>query len=336
MGRKVRLIIVGVFVLILAGLAFYNNQEKSKYSVLNNIATPLLQSLPEFSAVDIFGDKISTANLQGKNVFIQFIDLKSDSQIESLKRVCRSFKKDELTIIVFVKDSESHVFGKFMDEIRFAVGDIYIITKNHEQHKRTLNASSCCEDFYLFDNSGNLIVKDSIWRLHEIEAINVLTKFINNERFSVLKFIKPGQYIKDIDGLNQISEIIENEKEYDYFVISMFTDVCGNCLTGEIINELKKKNDLYHDSIYFLILLSDDFSTADINNLKEIIKIKIPVRRAKGELLGKWKKLREEYGMILVNNIVFLINKDREIVDVMIKNRWQEFFIKMDSIVEDG
>ena len=87
MGRKVRLIIVGVFVLILASLAFYNNQEKSKYSVPNNIATPLLQSLPEFIAVDVFGNTISTSNLEEKNVFIQFVDLKSDTQIEALKNL---------------------------------------------------------------------------------------------------------------------------------------------------------------------------------------------------------------------------------------------------------
>lgn len=132
MGSRIRLLIAGVFVLILAALAFYNNQEKSKYTVPNNAATPPLQSLPEFSAVDIFGDKISTANLSGKNVFIQFIDPKSTSQIKSLNTIYRKYKEKGLSFIVFVKDSEQRIVERFINQIRFASANIVVITEKYK------------------------------------------------------------------------------------------------------------------------------------------------------------------------------------------------------------
>ena len=114
----------------------------------------------------------------------------------------------------------------------------------------------------------------------------------------------------------------------------MFTDVCRDCLSGGLINELKKKSKLYHNSTLFLVILSDDFSTTDMANFKEITKIDIPILKAEGELKKKWNALKKEYGIFQLNNIVFLMNRNGKILNVMERNLWQEYFINVTSLIE--
>ena len=145
MGKAIKFSIVGIILLALAALALFNNQNKitkdegfvtnKEDYISNNIASIKQFSLPEFSSTDIFGKTINTSLLKGKKAFIQFINPKSESQIEVLKRVCQGFKDEESTITVFIKDSEGHMFERFMDEIRFALGDISIITENYDKYK---------------------------------------------------------------------------------------------------------------------------------------------------------------------------------------------------------
>ena len=326
MGSRIRLLIAGVFVLILAALAFYNNQEKVKYTVPNNAATPPLQSLPEFSAVDIFGDKISTANIKGKNVFIQFIDPKSESQNESLKRIYRDFKNEKLIIMVFLKDSNSHIFDRFMDEMRFAFGNITIITEKYEDYKKTFNAPSCCEKFYLFNESGNLIASGLNWRLYTSETLGLFGNMEIRKKFSILNFIKPGENINNISWFTQVVEIIRKDSKYNNYIISMFNELCNTCLNGQIINNLMKSYEENHGSSYYLIMLSDNFSENDINNFKKFLKIRFPVVIAEESLSAKWYQLAEEFGKSKLNNLVFFINRNGDILSLMDPHNQDDFF----------
>lgn len=336
MGKTIKFSIVGIILLALAALALFNNQNKitkDEGSVINkedyisnNIASIKQFSLPEFSSTDIFGKTVNTSLIKGKKAFIQFIDPKSENQIEALKKFYQEYKDEEITITIYVKDSESHIFDRFMDEIRFALGDIFIITENYEAHKKIFRSPSCCETFYLFDQSGNFVLADLNWKLLINSTKTLQEKLISNKKSSVLDFINPGENIKDLQGFKHIYEITEKEREYDYFIISMFTNICMGCPSGWIVNELKKLHELFGHSMYFLIILSDDFNENDIDNLKTILKIKLPVIKADEILLKKWNQLNTELGKSRPNNIVFLLNKKGQILIVMKPPQQKEFF----------
>jgi len=157
LGNTIKFSIVGIILLALAALAFFNNQNKitkdegfvinKEDYISNNIVSIKQFSLPEFSSTDIFGKTVNTSLLKGKKAFIQFIDPKSENQIEALKKFYQEYKDEEITITVYVKDSESHIFDRFMDEIRFALGDVFIITENYEAHKKIFRSPSYCKTF---------------------------------------------------------------------------------------------------------------------------------------------------------------------------------------------
>jgi len=85
-------------------------------------------SYPEFSAVDILGNKINPSTLKGRNVFIQFINPKLREQVNLLKRIYFEFNEQELSIVIFTKD-----FKTLKKEIRYAFGSIFVITKGYEK-----------------------------------------------------------------------------------------------------------------------------------------------------------------------------------------------------------
>ena len=335
MQKRVKFISAGIFFLIIGALGFHNNQKKIKgYEkfvsqreefISNNIASDKQFSLPEFSSVDIFGNKIDSSSLKGKKTFIQFIDPNSESQRKTLKKVYQNTKNDNLTIMAIVKDSESHMFDIFMDEMRFAIGDIYIVTKDYEKHKEIFNASPCCETFHLFDKSGNLVLTDISWKLLKIKTGTLLER-LNNKELTVLSYIKSGKNIKELEGFEQIFRLIEKNEKNKNFIISMFTNICIDCPSGNLVNELKKSYKQLNQSVDFHVILSDSYNENDINNLKELLKIEFPVIIADENLMKKWIWLTLGIEESKISNIVFLLDKKGKITRVMKPNQYKEFF----------
>jgi len=326
MGKIIKLSIGGVLILILAAFSFYNNQKNVSNSVQKDITLPNFQSLPEFTAVDIFGNSVSTRDLERKNVFIQFIDPNSESQRKALRKICKNFKNEEFIIVVFVKDSESQVFDRFMDEIRFAIGHIFLITDDYKKYKKIFKASPCCETFSLFDCSGNLILTDLNWKLLINDTMALLRRFNGNKELSLFNYIKSGKNIKDLVGFKYISETIKKERDYNYFLISMFTNICMDCPSGRLIDQLKKSYELLNNSIFYLAVLSSNYEDNDIDNLKTLLKIKFPVVKADDNLLKKWNELTLGAKESKKSNIVFLLNNIGEIIKVIEPNNYKEFF----------
>jgi len=352
LGKAIKFSIVGIILLALAALALFNNQNKitkdegfvtnKEDYISNNIASIKQFSLPEFSSTDIFGKTINTSLLKGKKAFIQFIDPKSESQIEVLKRVCQGFKDEESTITVFIKDSEGHMFERFMDEIRFALGDISIITENYDKYKNIFKVPPCCETFNLFNEKGKLIASDLNRELYYEKDIRIYlnrlvekkNRVIKKKKFFVSNYIKLGENVKNNDFLKPLAKVIEGEEYFDYYVMSMFDNVCTACQTGKLINRLKELHKLDSTYIYFLIILSDNYNENDINNFKTHLKISIPVIRADKQLSNNWNQLMKEFSNIELNNIIFLMDKKGKIIKLMEPDNREEFFSYLSKMSE--
>lgn len=317
------ILILSVFVL------FQNEREINLNSILKiNIsslkksnAKKKFTSYPEFSAVDIFGNKINPSTLKGSNVFIQFINPKLHEQVDLLKKIYFEFNEQELLIVVFTKD-----FKILKKEIRYTLGSIFFITSGYEKFKKIFQVPSCCESFYLFDKSGNLVITDFNWKGYEEGIKTQLQSLLKKIEFSIHYFIKSGENIRNIDWFDHLWKIIIREKTPNYHVISMFTRICSSCPSGRIINNLKELYKTSNKSAQFLSILSDNFSENDVNNLKINLGIKFPMIKADEKLANKWNKLIKEFRETDLNNIVFLIDKKGQILSVMQSNNQEEFF----------
>lgn len=342
MGKTIKLTFLGVFLLIIAALAIHNNlkkiernensvSQKDKY-ISSNSREQL--TLPDFSTVDIFGNTIDSSNFTGKKTFVQFINPKSESQIESLKRVYQEYKNEDFAIITFIKKVEDHIFHRFMDKIMFASGDIFIITEDYENHKTLFEAPSCCESFMLFGQEGKLIGSGTDQHLHKKDIRAYFNRLDAGKKFIISNYIKPGFHISDIDWLGSLARVIERENNYEYFIFSMFNNICTGCPSGTLINKLKEADKSASGSAHFLIILSDDYTENDVNNFKIHLEINFPVLKADEQLMNKWNQLIEEFSKIELNNIIFSVSKEGEILDTIMLNRWNEFFNNLSIITE--
>lgn len=329
--KKSTTFLIGFFILLilLVLLIIQNRRLNEQSSILKRRASLLkksdlerqFSSFPEFSAVDIFGNIVNPSILKGTNVFVQFINPKLEDQIKLLKNVYFEFKNQALLMVVFTED-----FQKLNEEIGYALTRMFVITDDYEKFKKIFQVPSCCENFYLFDKSGNLVVTDFNWKGYKEGIKTHLMSLVEKKKFSIYHFIELEKNIRDIDWFEQLWKIIDREKTYNYYLISMFTRVCMNCPSGWIIDSLKELYKLSNNSIYFLIILSDNFSENDVRNFKVNLGIKFSVIKADRKLANKWDHLLEEFRESDLNNIVFLIDKHGQVLSAMQSNYQEEFF----------
>jgi len=336
MGKARKLIVFGIILIALSAIAIISFQNKlnengitfkgkeSKNSSNSKLEGTVI--FPEFTSIDMFGNTINESTIKGKNTFVQFIDPRSKDQVEYIKKVCQEFEKNELTVLLFIKDTESYLLDQFVDEIKFALGDIFIVTENYETYKKIFKSPSCCESSYLFDQSGKLILEGLNWKLTEYGTRVLQEGLENNKSYFFLDFIKPGENINNFNEFKCISEHIRKNEEYNHFIISMFNNICMDCPSGRILKELITSHEIINDSVSFLVILSENYDENDIENMKDIFKIKFPIIKADEGLLKKWKYLDTKTGTSKLSNIVFLVDKNGKVVEVMKPPFQKEFF----------
>jgi hypothetical protein len=110
-----------------------NNNRDEEPGNLNSLDRILL---PEFSAFDIFGNRINSSNFDDKNIFIQFIDQEIASQIELLKIYHKRLKNNDFIFLIFANDSKEHIFDLFFREIQKTHNDLLIVTSDYKNFKK--------------------------------------------------------------------------------------------------------------------------------------------------------------------------------------------------------
>jgi hypothetical protein len=178
----------------------------------------------------------------------------------------------------------------------------------------------------LFNEGGKLVASGTNQDLYKKDIRAYLNKLAQGKRFVTANYIKPGTHISDNDWLSSLSGIIEEEDGYDYFLFSMFNDICVGCPSGLLISKIKDAFKSAGKTVCFSIILSDDYTENDANNLKVNFDINFPVFEADERIMNNWNQLTKEFSKGELNNIVFTVNKKGEILDVMILSRFEEFF----------
>jgi hypothetical protein len=286
-------------------------QEKLNLFALKSTTLKEITFLPTFTVKDIYGNEIKSNNLIGNFIYIQFVNPISSNDIELLKKVYFKYHDyKNFIIIAFVKD-----FKKFLKNFLLFGNNIFVVREDYEKLKRIFRASQCCESFYIFDKTGKLI-KSNINIVGYEEGVKpYLMNILENKKFSISYFIKEGENTKNFKWFKQISDIIMNEKA-EYFVISMFIDICMTCLSGQIINKLNELHKLNNSNFFFLTILPTTFTKQDIKNLKNQLRINFKIIIADENLSHKWNQLIKEFRISDLTNIVFLVNKKGEIIKV--------------------
>ncbi len=269
--------------------------------------SPLIVFLPSFSAIDIFGNNVNSSNLRGRFVYVQFIRETKSEDFELLKSVYYEFKNEGLQILVFTESFDTS------GESLIPIEDLHVIIDEYLSFVKVFKAPLCCDSFYLFSRTGEL-TKMSEGKLNNIADLRAfLVEMIEGEVFSPIYFVESGKSIIDIELFDQVKRIIDQENS-NYFIISMFKELCYPCNSGLLIKSLAKLHKLDIPSFYFLAILHGNHSERDVNNLKEQLGIDFNVMIANDALSTRWNELAMKFRSSDVTGLVWLIDHKGKII----------------------
>lgn len=241
-------------------------------------------------------------------MFIIFINTDEDYHINLLENVYLNYADKNLKIIVFTK------FKNIIKKIINLFPLTLVIYENYEKYENLFKAESCCGRHYLYNEFGKLKAS-AINTTNYQDGIKVyLMELIENVKFNLSYFITNNN-IFNMKEFSQCWDFIKNS-DYEYFVISLFTEMCTLCKSGELISEIKKFFNEHKNEVGFLTILSDDFKENDVQNFKSNLKIEYKVIRADPSLAKKWNMLIKKYRKSDLTNIILLINKEGKILKI--------------------
>ena len=119
----------------------------------------------------------------------------------------------------------------------------------------------------------------------------------------------------------------------NFFIVALFNKICAGCFSYDLIGKL---NEIYknpNSSITVLAYVLDTYDERDLTNLRTHLKVDLPFKRADVHMSGVWRSLIDEFGEAQLNNILFIINANGEVLEVMELDKPELFFSRLSKIV---
>ncbi len=269
-----------------------------------------LTRLPEFDAIDVNGQAVSSKALRGKLVYIQFINPVFEPDLVLLEEVYNRWKSSALHFIVVTNHSDQLNFKHHLNNAN-------VIEKDFDILCRKFRISMETGYHFVIDKQGNIVNSEKNYIGYEKGPKIALKEIIDNDTFSISSFIKEDKYIHDYEWFSQIDRIIKKEKENKYFVISLFTKICDSCSGGGIIRALSTIEQKKEQPPYILCVLNKGkFRERDIPAMESQLKINFDIAIADNTLDKKWDSLINQYREDYLTDVVFLLDDSGKILKI--------------------
>lgn len=259
--------------------------------------------LPPIKEFTFDGKTIDTKSFKGELVYVQFINPKSQDQIDLLKKVYNDFIKDNLLVsLVFVNNLRIFLnnFGEVPD-------NLYVIDQNYSTYKSLFSVPLCCEACFLFNKDSKLLFKFSEFYNYEKHVKPLIISILHNRDLTLSPQSHfEGHFIFEFPWLFRFVDDIELAS-YRFSIISFHPDVCTSCPSGMIIKYLNQLNNKNTD-IYVASIVSSDFTDNDIENLKDHLHINYDLFRDDGYLSEQLNEIFLKYGNPYMGNVIFIID----------------------------
>lgn len=319
--------IIILFLLTLLLIQFRRN------TINRKLEPTTLKDILKSELIDVKGRKLSHHRLEGKVIYIQFVDPLDSTDVSLINNIYLEWKNKELAFIVITNDLASLINNSIIDV--YDTKDVIVIENEFEKLKKQFNSPLNIGTNYLVDNSGNVILSGiNKWGYYfKLEAsLNRLLK----DEISISKVLITGSKIDEIDWFEQLKNIIDKGNEYEFYIISIFTNICITCQSGIFLNKLKKLHEINKNNIYFISIVDQSFNDIDIENMKNNLGIKYQIIRADRRLSDKWNNLKKNYQEKYLDFVIFVLNKEKTVVKILDRNNnnEKEFFNFLHKLVE--
>lgn len=319
---------IKIIILLTAIIIFiFIQREKRSYQHPDQIT-----ELPKFEAIDINGSKVKSSDFKGRNLYIQFINSRFQPDIFLLETVYTKWVNENLHFLGIISDSTDLNLKR-----RFNSKNIIFIEKNYFDlcSKFNLNPNN---GFYFLVNKNRIVISSGRNDLGYERGPKVfLQELIKGDFFSISELIIENKHVNDFKWFSQVNNLIKNNEDKEYFIISLFTEICDSCSGGNIIQTLKRIYREKNDSVYILSILNGKFDSEDIINLKSQLKISHPVILADNKLNIKWDSLIKRYREDFLTDIIFIAEKSGKILKTAYRKCkcYSSFFNYVYSLIKE-
>jgi hypothetical protein len=249
--------------------------------------------------------------MNGKDLYIQFINSYFPPDLILFETVYTKWIFDDLYFLGIINDSTALDLTKYNSE------KVIFIERDYNDLCSIFNLDTKNGFYYLVNKEGKVTNSGKNDLGYERGPKILLQELLKNNFFSISEIIIENEKIANHKWFNQVNNLIQNENDKEYFLISLYTTICYSCSGGKIIRALK---DIHrkdkNETIYILSIISRRYKEQDIHNLKTLLKIPHPVIRANNELDSKWNSLIEQYREDYLTDIVFLVDKSGTILKI--------------------
>jgi hypothetical protein len=312
--------IIGVAIIISVIVFIWIRKPKMQTGVVDNV--------PYFETTDFFGQPFASSRLNGKCVYIQFTNFMDPSEKGHLASIVNNWKYEELTTIIV-----SSEIDKIQSTFNIMPKGNVILLSNCQYVMNIFRVNSYGR-YLIFDRTGRLVSTGNSDQ-YECLAKLVLKNIVRNERFAIEELFDTTTTLFSVEGFDILANII-NEEDKKIGVLALFNRICDTCSGGPIIAKLKKIYDSRKRTISILLMVNEEFTKDDIENLKSHLDIRFPVIAARGVFGNKWTQLINEYCDNELSDILIAFNKNGKIVKYADKkcNCINGFFDYLDNFDE--
>jgi hypothetical protein len=281
-----------------------------------------LSKIPRFNAIDIRGRQINNRDLMGQVSFFHFVNPYNPEDHELINQVVQNWQHEAINILVF-----SNMANIKLDIIESASDNLFVI---HEQFDKFTKLFSVHEGegvYCITDRRGRIVISSNSDNAYQKDVKVRLLELLKQKKFLTSDFISLNHNIHNVEWLSIVSELIDSENK-DYYVISLFTNICDTCSGGSTIKTFQNIHNKHQDTVRVASILLDSYTQNDIRRLKSHLNINFMVMRANIPLSNKWRHYINEFRESDLTNIAFVVDKTGQVLEMADRNCncWAQFF----------
>jgi len=263
-----------------------------------------IKKLPRFAEIDFFGRSINNETFKRSNLYLQFVNGKSDYEIDFLKQVYSNWKEYDLCFLFIVNDFNL-LKKKIKDDLR-SMNNTYFIGDS-KKYAGVFKSDKLMNIYMLFNNSGKVVKSGSVMSGYENGPKIDMMRLFLNDTFDIFRTLITDKNLFAIDVFNDIKNICLS-KPKKYYVFSYFVSICEGCTSGWILHLLddfaKRQNE-----IGVLCILNRKNTQKDLSILRSQTRVELPIILANSEFNAKWNELISKYRESDLTNIIIVIDE---------------------------
>jgi hypothetical protein len=157
--------------------------------------------LPNFNVVSASGKRISSKELIGNNIYIQFINSSYEEDIVLLETVFNNWNNSKIVIIGIVDDIDV-----FIKKSKLKLDDVFLVSQEYKALKTLFKSPSGFSSFYIFNKAGHEFASGQSLEGYKNSVRVFLNQLLYNKYFLIESFVDIRKNINEIEWLHQYSE----------------------------------------------------------------------------------------------------------------------------------